>query len=241
MKYFAHIWILLLLSVCAFAQHEPLYYHPDDAHTDSAQIVLSDDTHDTTAHSHHHLSADSTDDPSSYRYYFALNRRPQAARAVWLGAVIPGMGQIYNQSYWKLPIVYGGLMGCGYAISLNQSRYESYRQAYLDLYNDTQAGCVIDDRSKSYVAVLPDGYSLDRMGSDYLRTLEGWQSTYRRYRDYSIVATILVYALSLVDAYVDASLFDFDISPDLSLQVQPPLYSPFPQEQFTEVHLAIKF
>ena len=96
---------------------------------------------------------------------------------------------------------------------------------------------VNDDPSKSYNAILPEGYTIDRMGgvSNYTTTLNNWQSTYRRYRDYSIVATILVYALSLVDAYVDASLFDFDISPDLTLNAEPQLDYDLQQQRSAEL------
>ncbi len=179
-----------------------------------------------------------------YRYYIDLKKKPDALKAVWLGAILPGAGQIYNRSYWKLPIVYGGFMGCGYAISFNQSRYDTYKQAYRDLYNDTQKGIVsTTDMSKTYNAVLPEGYTIERMGgvSKYTSTLQTWQSTYRRYRDISIAVTIAVYALTLIDAYVDAQLFDFDISPDLTLSIEPQIYYDLQQRRTTEVKLAIVF
>ena len=191
----------------------------------------------------YHTPDTTSADDGQYRYYIDLSRRPDALKAVWLGAILPGAGQIYNGSYWKLPIVYGGLMGCGYAISLNQSRYNSYKTAYRDLYNDAQAGLVNNDPTKSYNAILPEGYDIDRLGgvSRYTSTLQNWQSNYRRYRDWSIVATILVYALSLVDAYVDAHLFAFDISPDLTLNVEPQIYYDLQQQRSAEVKLAITF
>lgn len=184
-----------------------------------------------------------TADEEAYRYYIDLKRKPDAIKAVWLGAIVPGLGQIYNGSYWKLPIVYGGFMGCGYAISLNQSRYNSYKQAYRDLYNDAQNGLVSNDPVKTYNAILPTGYDIERMGgvNKYISTLQNWQSTYRRYRDLSIVVTIAVYALSLVDAYVDAQLFDFDISPDLTLNVEPQIYYDLQHQRTAEVKLAITF
>lgn len=170
--------------------------------------------------------------------------RPDPIRAVWLGAICPGLGQMYNRSWWKVPIVYGALMGCGYAIMTNQQTYTEYKQAYRDLYYDNQNDEVTDDVTKSYNAILPDGYDIARMGgtSAYVSKLQNWQNTYRRYRDISIVVTVVVYALSLVDAYVDAQLFDFDISPDLSMQVEPSLYfDPVQQRANGEVHMAIKF
>ena len=164
-------------------------------------------------------------------------------KAVWLGAVIPGAGQIYNRSYWKLPIVYGGFMGCVYAISYTNSRYTEYKQAYRDIYYDIQQGTFSESPDKSYVALLPEGYSISSMGgaSTYQNRLKEWQNASRRQRDLSILATIAVYALSLIDAYVDAQLFNFDISNDLSLDVSPQIYHDMQNQRTTEVKLAIQF
>lgn len=169
--------------------------------------------------------------------------KPDPIRAVWLGAIVPGLGQIYNRSYWKLPVVYGGFMGCAYAITWNSTQYESYKQAYRDIYYDIADGTVSDDPAKSYNAILPDGYTIERMGGaeTYKTRLNDWQNTSRRYRDISILATVLVYALTLVDAYVDAQLFDFDISPDLSMDVTPQLYYDLQHQRTAEVKVAIKF
>ena len=188
-------------------------------------------------------SPDTTSAEDEYRYYVDLTKKPDAVKAVWLGVILPGAGQIYNGSYWKLPIVYGTFMGCGYAISRMQNRYSGYKNAYLDLYNDIQDGTVSEDPSKSYIAVIPDGYNLSRVGGEntWLNTLKNKQSTYRRYRDYSILAIVVAYALSLIDAYVDAQLFDFDISPDLSLNVEPQIYYDLQQQRSAEVKLAIQF
>ncbi|MBO7627976.1 MAG: hypothetical protein J6S93_10530, partial [Paludibacteraceae bacterium] len=65
---------------------------------------------------------------------------PDPKKAMWLSLLLPGAGQIYNRSYWKLPIVYGAFMGCGYAVSMMQNRYSGYKSAYLDLYNYIEAG-----------------------------------------------------------------------------------------------------
>lgn len=190
-----------------------------------------------------HYRPDTTSSKADYRYFINLTKKPDAIKAVWLGAIVPGAGQIYNKSYWKLPIVYGAFMGCGYAITWTQNRYSNYKTAYLDLYNDDQAGTVTEDPSKTYIAVLPDGYDLARVGgaSTWMNTLKSRQSTYRRYRDYSILATVIVYALSLIDAYVDAQLFDYDISPDLSLNLEPQINYDLQHNQSAELKLAIQF
>lgn len=176
-----------------------------------------------------------------YRYMIDLTRQPDAMRAVWLGAICPGLGQIYNRSYWKLPIVYGAFMGCGYAISYTGGLYSDYKTAYKDLYLDNVNGTVSTDASKSYIALLPEGYDIDRMGgvSTYINTLKNRQNVYRRYRDLSIVATVAVYALSLIDAYVDAQLFDFDISEELSLDIHPQIYFDPYTQRTAEMKLAI--
>lgn len=190
-----------------------------------------------------HYIPDTPQSETDYRYKIDLTKKPDAIKAVWLGAILPGAGQIYNKSYWKLPIVYGAFMGCGYAISWTQNRYSSYKTAYLDLYHDNEAGTVSEDASKSYIAVIPDGYDLERVGgaTTWMGTLKNRQSIYRRYRDYSILATVIVYALSLIDAYVDAQLFDYDISPDLTLNIEPQIYYDPQHQQSAELKLAIQF
>lgn len=207
--------VLLLLPMAVFANQDTIYvHHPDSAAKED-----------------------------EYKYYIDLTKKPDAIKAVWLGTIFPGAGQIYNKSYWKLPIVYGAFMGCGYAISWNQNRYSSYKTAYIDLYNDIQAGSVSEDGSKSYIAVIPEGYDLARVGgqSTWLNTLKNQQNIYRRYRDISILATVVVYALSLIDAYVDAQLFDFDITPDLSFNLEPQIITDQQRQQSAELKLAITF
>lgn len=140
--------------------------------------------------------------------------KPDPMKVVWMGAIIPGYGQIMNRKYWKLPIVYGGFLGCAYALTWNTTMYNTYKTAYRDI-SDT------DPTTNSYLTILPKGYTLDM--STLPGTLQKKQETFRRYRDLSIIASIGYYALTLVDAYVDAQLYDFDISPDLSLRIQPTL------------------
>jgi len=168
--------------------------------------------------------------------------KPDAMRAVWMGAIIPGYGQIYNRSYWKLPIVYGAFFGCAYALTWTQGMYTDYKTAYRDILTDINNGEVTEDPQKSYIAILPEGYTLQRVGGQdtWSNTLNNRQNMYRRYRDLSIVAAVAVYALSLVDAYVDAQLFDYDISDDLSLRLDPMLNHD-PYGTSGELHLALWF
>ena len=178
----------------------------------------------------------------SHRDSVRLYWKPDAMRAVWMGAIIPGYGQIYNRSYWKLPIVYGAFFGCAYAITWTNGMYTDYKTAYRDILTDRDNGTRSEDPDKSYIAILPEGYTISRVGGfdTWTTTLSNQQNRYRRYRDLSIVAAVAVYALSLIDAYVDAQLFDYDISDDLSLQLDLTLnHDPFGTS--AELHLAFNF
>ena len=140
---------------------------------------------------------------------------PDPQRALWLAMVIPGAGQIYNRKYWKLPIVYGGFMGCVYAMSWNNMMYKDYSQAYLDIMDD-------DPGTKSYEQFLHLGAQITDQNMDrYKQIFKSRKDKYRRWRDLSFFVMVGVYALSVIDAYVDAELSVFDISRDLSLRVEP--------------------
>ncbi len=153
--------------------------------------------------------------------------KPDPVKVIWLGAIIPGYGQIANKKYWKLPIVYTGFMGFAYAISWNNSRYNSFKNAYRDVTDS-------DPSTNSYLDIVPKGYEYIPPGGslqdvtkiafndeDYKRYLNSNQEGFHRYRDMSILLSIGYYAIVLLEAYVDAHLYDFDISPDLVLNVVP--------------------
>lgn len=139
---------------------------------------------------------------------------PDPNRALWLALVLPGAGQIYNRKYWKLPIIYGGFLGCTYALLWNQQMYKDYSQAYLDIMDD-------DPNTASYMDMLPPRYDITGKEERFKTIFKNRKDRYRRYRDLSAFAFIGVYLISVIDAYVDAQLSHFDISPDLSLQLEP--------------------
>ena len=140
--------------------------------------------------------------------------KPDVERATWLALVIPGGGQIYNRKYWKLPIVYGGFVGCMYAYNWNGQMYKDYRQAYLDIMDS-------DPNTDSFKDFFRPGYDFER-NKEYLKNVfKKRKDKYRRWRDMSIFAFVGVYALSVIDAYVDAQLSSFDISEDINLTVEP--------------------
>lgn len=141
--------------------------------------------------------------------------RPDTKRAMWLALVLPGAGQIYNRKYWKLPIIYGGFVGCAYAMNWNNQMYHDYSQAYLDIMDD-------DPNTQSYNQFLHLGAQIDASNIErYKEIFRKRKDRYRRWRDMSMFVMIGVYAFSVIDAYVDASLSEFDISDDLSLRVEP--------------------
>ena len=141
--------------------------------------------------------------------------RPNPKRALWLALVIPGGGQIYNRKYWKLPIIYGGFVGCLYAMNWNNSQYKDYSQAYLDISDN-------DPGTASYNKFLHLGMQITKANEDrYKEIFRKRKDKFRRWRDLSFFVLCGVYALSVIDAYVDAELSVFDISKDLSLKVEP--------------------
>lgn len=140
---------------------------------------------------------------------------PNPTKATWLAVVFPGGGQIYNRKYWKLPIIYGGFAGCAYALNWNNNMYKDYSQAYLDIMDK-------DPTTNSYLDLLRPGVVIDEnTDTRYSASLKKQKDYYRRYRDISVFAFIGVYLLSIIDAYVDAELSNFDITPDISMRVEP--------------------
>lgn len=126
------------------------------------------------------------------------------AKATWMSAALPGLGQIYNRKYWKLPIVYGGLYACGYFAVENHRQYRSFLNAFYARIDSNQT----DQYANVYTA-------------QQLVTL---QNIYRKWRDLSIIIGAAVYALQIVDAHVDAHLFDYNVNDDLSLRFEPAVF-----------------
>ena len=161
---------------------------------------------------------------------------PNSNRALWLAMVVPGGGQIYNRKYWKLPIVYGGFVGCAYALGWNNKMYKDYSQAYLDIMDD-------DPNTKSYEDFLPMNSSIAGQEERFKEIFRKRKDAYRRQRDLSIFAFIGVYLLSVIDAYVDAELSDFDITKDIGLKVEPAMFNDGKSKNFGSIGLqcSLKF
>ena len=160
-------------------------------------------------------------------------------RAAVLWAIIPGGGQVYNRKYWKVPIIIGGMTALYYAISWNNNNLLEYAKAYSDIKSDDPM------TNDSWIAFVPAGADPNsyRTNGSFQETLRHGRDFYRRNRDLSIIIAVGVYALSIVDAYVDAELAHFDISPELTLRATPS-YIPsttFPSSGGPAVQVALSF
>ena len=143
---------------------------------------------------------------------------PDPNRAVWMSALFPGLGQVYNRRYWKLPIVIGAYMGLAYATTWNNGMLDDYTKSYRDIMDS-------DPSTNSYMNLFPPTTSEDNLDKAWLeRVLKSRKDYYRRNRDLCIICMVGVYFLAMIDAYVDASLSHFDISPDLSMDVVPAVF-----------------
>ena len=128
------------------------------------------------------------------------NKIKSATKASILSIILPGSGQIYNKKYWKVPIIYSSLATSIYFICDNQKKLTNYENAYIDRVNG---------RTDDYIDVYNNTQLISII--DY----------YERNRDISMMITAAIYLLNIVDASVDAHLFDFDVSEDLSIETKP--------------------
>ena len=161
---------------------------------------------------------------------------PDPTRAVWMSVLFPGLGQIYNRRYWKLPIIVGGFMGLAYGMTWNNGQYQDYSQAYRDLLDN-------DPSSNSYMNFFPPSIKEEDLDKSWLTSvMKSRKDFYRRNRDLCIICMVGVYLLCIVDAYVDASLAHFDISPDLSMDVAPTMMvQPGHSKPGVGIHWALTF
>ena len=121
-----------------------------------------------------------------------------------MSAALPGLGQVYNKKYWKVPIIYAGFAGLATGIALTHKQYVIYREAYRTLANNTS------------LATLPIG------GHEFNATQAAdFKNYYKRNMDICCIFTAVWYMLNIVDATVDAHLFSYDISDKLTMHIEP--------------------
>lgn len=135
---------------------------------------------------------------------YKSRQNPLPARASLYSALLPGLGQAYNGDYWKIPIFYTGFLVSGYCWSFNQTQYKRYKDMYIS------------------ATVEGGGYT----GNLTPDNIKWYRDQHRRLRDYSIIATALIYVLNIIDANVFAHFNDFDISDDISFKVEPGIIEP---------------
>jgi len=136
-------------------------------------------------------------------------------KAAIYSAVLPGMGQIYNRKYWKVPIIWGGFATLGYFINFNNEVYTTYKRAYSDIIDD-------DPFTSSYLDlnINPAFFQADKK-SQLTENLRLAKDNWRRNRDLVIISTVVFYAANIIDASVDGNFFYFDIGDDLTVNWAP--------------------
>jgi hypothetical protein len=150
----------------------------------------------------------------------------EPVRSTMLAAALPGLGQIYNRKYWKVPIVYAGFGALGYAVNFNTQNYNSFINAYQDFTDiipetDSYLDLLVNLDPATYDPVLHPG-TFSASNEAWVRTsLLNGVDYYRKYRDLSYIGIAAWYLFTIIDAHVDASLFDYDISDDLRAYLMP--------------------
>lgn len=170
-----------------------------------------------------------------------MTAKPDPMKATMLAATFPGAGQIYNHKYWKLPLVYAGFAGLGYAVAYNTKWYNTYTKAYQDFIDDVP-------ETDSYAPLIkspPQEQYDPSLGSDeFNKSTSAWIQDqllakvdyFRKYRDLSYIGIAAWYLLSILDANVDASLSDYDINDNLNIALSPVT---IPAQNFTGVGVGI--
>lgn len=162
---------------------------------------------------------------------YSTNEVSQVKKATTLSTICPGAGQIYNKSYWRVPIIIGGLASTIYTIDWNNRGYKRFKTAYA-LRVD------YDKNPEKY----PGGAADEFRGAYSATFLKNLKDSYRRNRDLCILLTAGVYMLQIIDAHVDAHLQDYDISDDLTMNLEPYFdYLPVGSTPLVGVNMSLKF
>lgn len=154
-----------------------------------------------------------------------VEKKHSPGKATIMSVCLPGLGQIYNKKYWKVPIIYAGFGIMAYFIVFNANEYITYKCAYIEKsYGDTAGNYA--DLVKRYTA----------------ENLLSAREYYRRDLEISILFTAVWYGLNIIDAAVDAHLFSYNISKDLTLKVEPVILNPIPNNNYTSgIRFCLKF
>jgi hypothetical protein len=179
-KVMGRLFFILFLLVSFSASHAQNESNPDG---DSLVVVTGPDTMQIKSYA----------------------SRYDPRKALLYAAVVPGLGQIYNKKYWKLPLVYGGFIGLAYGMNFYQTTYLKYKG---QLFENIEAGKGNDNDK-----LTPDGFTT--------RQLRNQVTRYRRDRDFMVILMGGMYILQVIDAHVDAHLKEFDLNPNLKVSIEP--------------------
>jgi hypothetical protein len=153
-------------------------------------------------------------------------KRYNPRKALLYAAVVPGLGQIYNKKYWKLPLVYGGLFACGYAVKFYGDQYTDYRSIVFQAVEKGTGENEIDEDLGMQNTLSSYRTATDRA---------------RRERDFYMIVMAGVYLLQIIDAHVDAHLKEFDLNPNLRVQIEPMMEDNYYAGRSTGLSLLLKF
>jgi len=152
--------------------------------------------------------------------------KAEPLKATMMAVAFPGLGQVYNRKYWKIPFVYAGFGGLAFSVSFNTTKYNEMMKAYQDFTDnipetDSYIGLIKGAEPPEYDPVLyPDTYDPSNQSwveENLLKTID----YYKKYRDLSYIGIAAWYLITVLDANVDASLASFDVSDKLDLEVAP--------------------
>jgi hypothetical protein len=158
--------------------------------------------------------------------------KPEPLKATMLAVAFPGLGQVYNRKYWKVPFVYAGFGGLAYSVSFNTTKYNEMMKAYQDFTDKIP-------ETDSYIVLIkgaePSEYDPVLFPKTYNTSTKSWVEDnllkavdyYKKYRDLSYIGIAAWYLITVLDANVDASLANFDVTNNLDLEVAP-LQMPIP-------------
>lgn len=150
-----------------------------------------------------------------------LNKK-KPGRALLYSAVVPGLGQAYNRKFWKIPVIYSALGGVAFLFNNNNKQYNKYLTGLHELLDTTITITIFTNNPDTQV-------------------ITQYKDKFRRNRDLSAVILIAVYVLNFIDATVDAHLYDFDISDDLSLKIKPEILPLYTQQKNNTIGLTFSF
>ena len=177
------------------------------------------------------ITADTVVTPQKPAKIAKTKKSHSPTKATIMSACLPGVGQVYNRKWWKVPIVYAGLGGLGYLAYSNYSEYRSYLHAYEFLTGDLPEGTTLSQHETDLASKYSDSQ------------LQTYKESFRRDFEFYSILTMAWYGMNILDACVDGHLYSYDISDDLSLSIDPYLRStepPIKMPQYAQVGLSFK-